>query len=230
MVRPPITGHDRGSVGVYMAAPPVSSALVGGRLQLVHAGEKQMRRQIGWPWFPRAPSAAASAASLAAPPAQAVAALPCPPPHHRTVVRAFSANGARGVRRMRPQVGPAILPLGKCPVEASGSGNTAAEAEAPSLAPCSGQRRAAWGQAGSLRGNKHLERCEIGNHESSYGDPGAVDFRRRIPVSCGRQSSCCSQTPGLGPRALPSPTLPWARTVLSAPDSAPQSSRWRPGR
>ena len=76
-----------------------------------------------------------------------VAALPCPSPHHRAVVRAFSANGARGVGRMRPQVGLVNLPLGKCPLEASGSGNAAAEAEAPSLTPCSGQRRAAWGQA-----------------------------------------------------------------------------------
>jgi hypothetical protein len=130
---------------------------------------------------------------------------------------------------MRPQVGPANLPLGKCPVEALGVGEH--RSGGGGAKPCPLFRSAAsCVGAGSLRGNKHLERCEIGNHESSYGDPGAVDFRRRIPVSCGRQSSCCSQTPGLGPRALPSPTLPWARTVLSAPDSAPQSSRWRPGR
>ena len=47
----------------------------------------------------RAPKAAARAASLAAPPARAVAALPCPSPRHCPVVRAFPANGARGIRR-----------------------------------------------------------------------------------------------------------------------------------
>ena len=56
----------------------------------------------------RAPKAAAPAASLAAPPAHTVAALSCPSPHHRPVVRAFSANGARefgegGLRRAREQ-------------------------------------------------------------------------------------------------------------------------------
>jgi hypothetical protein len=58
----------------------------------------------------RAPKAAAQAASLAAPPTQAVAALPCPSPRHRPVVRASSANGAAGfgdrpgrARRVRPR-------------------------------------------------------------------------------------------------------------------------------
>ena len=136
--------------------------------------------------------------------------LPFPSPS-RCFVRAFSANGARGVRRMRPQVGPANLPLGKWPVEASGSGNAAAEAEAPSLAPCSGQRRAAWG-AGSLRSNKHLERCEIGNHESSHGDPGGLSLRA-IAYRCRATASpAAARTPGSG---APSPPLPYSvfRTV-----------------
>jgi hypothetical protein len=48
---------------------------------------------------------------------------------------------------MRPQDGPANLPLGKCPPEAPRSGNAAAEAEARlkgGSARCSDQRRASW--------------------------------------------------------------------------------------
>ena len=47
----------------------------------------------------RAPKAAAKRLPLRRRPAQAVAALPCPSPRHRPVVRAFSANGAGRIRR-----------------------------------------------------------------------------------------------------------------------------------
>src|SRR6516225_4476658 len=54
VVRPAIIEYDRGSAGACMAAPLGSPVLAGGRLQFVHAGEEEMRRQIGRPWFPRA--------------------------------------------------------------------------------------------------------------------------------------------------------------------------------
>src|SRR6201993_3667354 len=52
VVRPAITGCGRGSAAECMTPPLRDATSARGSLQLVHAGEEQMRRQIGRPRFP----------------------------------------------------------------------------------------------------------------------------------------------------------------------------------
>jgi hypothetical protein len=118
---------------------------------------------------------------------------------------------------MRPQVGPANLPLGKCPFEAWGSGNTAEETEAPSLAPCSGQRRAAWGQARRLAINiRSVVKSAI--TKAATATPGGCRFPPSHTGVVRPPVVLLLVHPGLGPE--PSPPLLCLQHSLSAPDSA----------
>jgi hypothetical protein len=100
----------------------------------------------------RAPEAAVQAASLAAPPAQAVAALPCPSPRrHRPVVRASSANGVDIIRRPAGSGWKSPPPIQGCPgLDAAGGGSPwkrrrasypPRSALAPPVIPIKGKRR-----------------------------------------------------------------------------------------
>jgi len=91
----------------------------------------------------RAPWAAARAASLAAPPAHAVAALPCPSPRHRPVVPASFANGAGefGAGGLRIGLGePDPIQGPETPRRRRGRGSNTCLALGPG--GCSGQPRA----------------------------------------------------------------------------------------
>src|SRR5207245_9206468 len=63
----------------------------------------------------RAPKAAAKRLPLRRRPAQAVAALPCPSPRHRPVVRASSANGVDRIRRPAGSGWKSPPPIQGCP-------------------------------------------------------------------------------------------------------------------